>query len=204
MRRRPGTGTQAGFTVLELLVAIAIFAVLGAMSYGGLQALLEVRSAAEREMDRLAALQKGLALLQQDIEQAIARPIRDVQGDRQPALVGRAGGSPDFELTRAGWLDPAQPDGERLRRVGYRLEGGRLLRSAWAVLDRAPDSAPSQAPVLEAVAELGVRYLTPTGEWAPVWPAAGSASGSLPLAIEVTVTTERWGRIRRVFRVPQG
>jgi len=86
--RAPGPVVCDGFTLLELLVALSIFGLLAAMSYSGLQAVLQQQSYTEQAAERLGALQKLYLIMQRDIEQIVARPVRDEFGDTQQPVVG--------------------------------------------------------------------------------------------------------------------
>lgn len=190
-----------GFTLLELLVALAIFALLSALGFAGLQSLLQTRHLNAEHDRAFAQLTRAMVLLQQDIEQAIARPVRDSQGDPTEALRGNSSGTPSLELTRSGWLNLGRSDTPGLQRIGYHLDGERLLRRAWPVLDRAPDSAPRQTVILAPVTQMQLRYLDADRNWRPTWPPADTAR-AMPLAIELRIESPRWGSLRRLFRVP--
>lgn len=191
-----------GFTLLELTIALAIFALLSVMAYGGLQTVLQSRAGSTAMATRLAALQMSMSILARDLEQAVARGIRDEFGDRRPALAGGTG-PVLLELTR---IAPALPGatGSDLARVGYALREGRLVRLAWAVLDRAQDSEPRPFVLLEDVQRVSVRFLDTEGEWHTEWPAlrGAAASAILPLAVEVNLELEHWGSLSRLYRLP--
>jgi general secretion pathway protein J len=61
----------AGFTLLELLVALSIFGLVATMSYSGLQAVMTQQSQTEIAADRLSELQKLYLIMQRDIEQVM-------------------------------------------------------------------------------------------------------------------------------------
>ena len=94
------------FTLLELLVALAVFAIMAIAAYGGLRNVLFTRAAVEGKSRRLAAVQLAVYRMEQDVEQTLARGIRDEYGDPQPALQGGALASDALTLTRAGWDNP--------------------------------------------------------------------------------------------------
>ena len=73
---------QVGFTLLELLVAIAIFVVMSAMAYGGLSSVLESRKLTDGVTKRIAAIQMTVNFIQRDIEQALDRRVRDEFGSQ--------------------------------------------------------------------------------------------------------------------------
>ncbi|MDX9739848.1 MAG: type II secretion system minor pseudopilin GspJ [Gammaproteobacteria bacterium] len=196
---------STGFTLLELLIALAIFAIMSVVAYGGLRTVLEARDRAAASADRLAELQLAFTIIGRDFEQAIDRPIRDEFGDREPAMQGTEDG---LELTRGGWRNPAGLQRSELQRVAYSLEGEELLRQTWQVLDRTQGSEPRSTALLAGVEELSLRYLDANREWRDFWPTGPAtmpgAEGALPIGIEISITTERWGRVTRLFRVVPG
>jgi general secretion pathway protein J len=189
-----------GFTLIELLVALVIFVLLAVMAYGGLNRVLDARDSFERHNDRLSKLQMTFMIMGRDIEQTVDRPIRDAFGDSLPALQGDRQA---VELTRDGWRNPGGFMRSQLQRVGWQLDGDRLRRLAWAVVDRAPDSEPTQPVMLEKVNDLKFRFLNEQGQWYEQWPPdiTNAPQLDLPQAIEVTLELEDWGEIRRLFRV---
>ena len=203
---------QSGFTLLELLVSVGIFALMAAMAYGGLNNLLKNRQITDERAVRLTQLQTSFLWLGRDIEQTINRKIRDEYGDNQLAMVGAEFGTYQLELTRGGWRNPVGRTRSNLQRVAYSVRDNKLVRSYWNVLDRAQDSKPLETMLLDGVTRMELRFLSPAQnsgqdkqEWGDSWP--GSALGAEPseappLAVEVTLETEAEGRITRLFRVP--
>lgn len=192
---------SAGFTLLELLVAIAIFAVVALLAYGGLATVLDAREDTAAGAARLRSLQQTMLMLQRDLDQFTPRGIRDEYGDHKPALHG---GGDWMEFTRGGWSNPAQQPRSQLQRVAYALREQRLIRAHWQVLDRAQDSAPFEADLLDQVRFLRVRFLDTKGEWQNTWPplnAQNAQETEPPLAVEITVELEHWGSVTRLFRV---
>lgn len=199
---------QRAFTLIELLIALSIFAVLALLAYGGLNNLMVTRAATEVRAEDLNRLQMTYRLLERDIEQWVPRPIRNEFGEREASL--RAGDRIEavLELTRGGWRNPAGLQRSELQRVAYSLEGEELLRQTWQVLDRTQGSEPRSTALLAGVEELSLRYLDANREWRDFWPTGPAtmpgAEGALPIGIEISITTERWGRVTRLFRVVPG
>ena len=196
---------QRGFTLLELLVALAIFALVSVMAYGGLASVLDQQFATDDIAAQLARLQKTYLLLQRDFEQVVPRPVRDEYGDTLAPLLGDS----QLQFTRGGWSNPAGHPRSSLRRVAYRLEDQELTRYAWSVLDRAQNSEPLEQPLLDGVTEIRSRYLAKNDEWQDSWPPATvTATGdtetfSLPLAVEIQLEHERFGLVTWLFQMPR-
>ncbi len=202
-----GRSLQRGFTLLELLVALSIFALLSAMAYGGLNTVMRSQQITTEQAERLTQLQKTFFWLDRDITQAIDRKIRDEFGDEQAAMVGISIGERRLELTRNGWRNPVGRQRSNLQRVAWGVRDEKLVRLYWSVLDRAQDSKPLETTMLDDVEKLELRFLDDKQKWHDVWPALSRGEASrvaLPLAVEVTLETGREGRIRRVFEVAGG
>jgi general secretion pathway protein J len=207
MMRVSGAAVCDGFTLLELLVALAIFGLLAAMSYSGLQAVLEQQSYTEQAADRLGELQKMYLIMQRDIEQIVPRTVRDEFGDAQQPLVG----GDALQLTRGGWRNPAGRQRSTLQRVGYAYDDEQLVRYTWSVLDRAQDSEPLQQPLIEDIENMLLRYLDGNDEWQEQWPDAvagidadpADTLPALPKAIEVTIEHKTFGTLVWLFQLPR-
>ncbi|MGA7800016.1 MAG: type II secretion system minor pseudopilin GspJ [Gammaproteobacteria bacterium] len=195
-------GRSAGFTLLELLVALTIFAVLAVMAYGGLETVLDTRSQVEAKAARLANLQMVYSRMEQDIEQTVGRSIRDSYGDPRPALIGGTGQQPTLELTRGGWTNPTGELRSTLQRVAYGLEKDQLVRLSWMVLDQAQDTKPYKQPMLAGVQEFRVRFLDQSGVWRDAWPPVGAPGVVLPKGVEVTLVLDQGRTLTWLFQVP--
>lgn len=190
-----------GFTLLELVVVMAIFGVLSVMAYGGLATVLTARERVLQSLERTTALQKVYVRLRNDLQQLRARPARDDYGDPQPALQVRPDGAVEF--TRSGWRNPLGHPRPGFERVAYRLDADRrLLRASWRVLDRAQDSPVSEVVVLDRVEEVAWRFLD-GDDWREAWPPLGLAGtptlDTAPRAVEVLLTLEDLGEVRLLF-----
>ncbi len=193
----------AGFTLIELLVAMAIFAVVAVMAYSGLDTVLQARKQGDEHAARLAALQTAFAIIERDIEQAVNRSIRDNYGDIKPPLVGSREA---LEFTRSGRRNPGGFSRSNLQRIAYGVEDEQLMRSSWGVLDRAQDSDAASGPLFDDVEEIEFSYLDDKLKWQSEWPVRNLSQTkklkpALPLAVGLTIESEQWGEIKRLFRV---
>lgn len=205
MRLKCRCSKHEGFTLLELLVALAIFSLIAVMAYGGLETVLNQQAQTEVNAESLAALQKTFLVMQRDIEQVVPRTIRDEFGDPQAPLIGTS----LFQFTRGGWNNPANHPRSTLQRVGYSLQDRQLFRYSWLVLDRAQDSAPVRQPLAEDIESMQVRYLDERGNWQEQWPPIQAADNpantplDFPRAVEITLKHARFGTLTWLFQLPR-
>lgn len=198
---------STGFTLLELLVALAIFSILAAMAYSGLNAVLNAREQTTQQADELAKLQMAIHFISRDIQQFVNRPIRNEFGDLQPALLGKID---QLAFTHAGWRNPTQQKRSQLRYVQYFVENKQLWYQYWSVLDRAQDSKPYQVKLLDGIEQMQLAFLDEANKWQTSWtisPQGATQDSRLnlvpPRAVKLTLETERWGEVQRLFALPE-
>ncbi|WP_221798636.1 type II secretion system minor pseudopilin GspJ [Oceanobacter mangrovi] len=178
--------TQRGFTLLEVLIAVAITASIGVGAVQLLSGIINARDITQLRSEQMHALQRMNGVASRDIEQFINRSIRDMYGDDVSSL-RLEDGDYLFEFSRAGWRNRPGAEDPRstLQRVAYNLEdmdsdacefarqrladqgvsepqGQCLVRYSWAVLDRAYDSEPKSTVVLDQIDELEISILGET------------------------------------------
>lgn len=204
---------QSGFTLLELLVAISIFAVMSVMIFGGLSEVINVRTDTDRYTARLTELQLAFMHFSRDVRQAVNRPVRGEYGDELNALQSNDIGKYRFELTRVGYPNPARLNRSDLQRVAYGVEDNKLYRYQWKVIDRAEDSKPFKIMLLDNIRAMNLRFLKANNNdtvsqgdgWVTAWPPGtdDDNKAELPDVVEVTFELEDWGRFTRLFVLPE-
>ena len=207
MRPRPSTITsrrgedREGFTLVEVLVSLLIFALLAAAGAAVLGATIDNRFAVRAATDRIGDLQRTRALLRADLGQAAPRRARAATGRPQPqAIVGpSAPGDPVLVLTRAGASNPGGQARPSLQRVEYRLIGDRLERRVSAYLDGARPGPPQV--LYRGVRDLTVGFIV-DGQEAPAY--LTTPERPLPDAVRVRMTLAGYGPVEQVFLVGGG
>ena len=195
----------SGFTLLELLVALTIFAIVAVLAYGGLNQILKADAQLRAQQARLAAVQWVFSQMSQDFSQHLGREARDEFGDRLPALQGSHN---QVQFSRAGWANPLQQPRSQVQRVEWTLAQQQLSRAYWLSVDRARDALPQRAVLLEPVTALRLRYFDNRQQWHEVWPplrVLNTAGRELPpslAGVEVVLDLPDWGPLRRLFEVP--
>ncbi len=186
-----------GFTLLELIVAVAVFSLMAVTAYAGLRNFIATQTGLEAREFELAQLQMAVAIAQQDFENAIARPVRDAFGDDLAAMSGGEAQS-TLELTRRRPGLPPSFGLPELTRVDYYLEAGQLRRRSWEVLDRTPESASTERILLNDVEALSWRFYG--DRWFSFWPLARDpvSLAKLPRAIEMRLRLAGGREIRRL------
>jgi general secretion pathway protein J len=193
--RRP---PQGGFTLLEVLVAVIIFALLGMAAYSGLDAVLKARARLDDENRQWRAVALFWNRLGHDLSAFVERPARLRGSAPQAAFLGEATAVGEFsaqlELTRLGAADAGETPPER---VAYRLHNGKVEWLHWPVLDSGPRATPDVAVLLERVAALDFTYRDSAGVWNLRWPAA--ATSGHPTAVKVVLKLESGESLTRWY-----
>lgn len=196
--RPPGT-RRGGFTLVEVLVSLLIFALIASACVALLSVAADSRFAVKAATDRLATLQRTRALLKADLGQAVFRPVRNEAGMRDAAALRGGEGGVLLSLTRTGWSNVSDQPRASLQRVDYVLAGDRLERRVHGHLDGA---RPEAAQVLSTgVTGARVVFLS-DGVESPVWPATDQRA--MPDAVRVDLTLEGYGPVSQWFALDAG
>lgn len=197
---------QSGFTLFELLVAVAIFGIVSYMATTGLMQVMNAREHTGNVEKRLAAIQITFLHLERDLQQVVKRPIRNGYGTVEGELIGDELADYRLSLTRGGRQIPKRVTKSKLQRVSYLLEDEILYRVSWPVLDQAQDTEPRRTEILNEVENVEVRFLGADDEWENSWDSAatpigqqGAAAIGLPRAVAVRITLKDYGEINRMF-----
>ncbi|WP_062266725.1 type II secretion system minor pseudopilin GspJ [Endozoicomonas arenosclerae] len=169
-----------GFTLLELMIAILLFAMISTAAYKLFDSVSRAQQVTDGILDNLDEIQRAQLILEKDLFQMAARPIRDEFGDSQPAVKSPSRDGFALEFTRTGWRNPLQELRSNLQRVAYDLEEGELIRYYWLMLDRAPDPVQIRQVVLRNVQGLKVRFMDEKKRWSSSWPPAKQSQGPQP------------------------
>jgi general secretion pathway protein J len=181
-----------------MLIALTIFGMLTAGGVALLSFSVRSQEMAERQLETLAAIRRAGALLTADLAQAAPRAWRDGQGQPQPAFSGSNGRETRvLVLVRAGWDNPDQLPRPSLQRVEYRLQNGRLLRVGYQNVDGG--GASNVTALIEDVQQLQLAFRERDGDWVSSW--APPDPLELPAAVELSVSSTRFGPIRQLFQV---
>jgi len=199
-------GRARAFTLIEVLVSLAIFAILSALCYGALSRTMDSAELLNNRMDRLQAIQRTMRLLSEDLQQLSPRPIRDELGDGVgPALDTNFQSGFALELTHGGWSNPVVLPRGTLQRAAYRMEEDELIRYHWLVLDRTLANEPVSVTLLDGVESLLFRFLQANGQWTEQWPPLERpgvlGARERPRAAEIILTLSSEGEIRRLLEI---
>jgi len=195
-----------GFTLVEALVALALFALVSLIGYRGLGALIDGRTHLEDSARRWQNLDRAFGLWRSDLEAAVDRKARNNFGVVEEGFLGDidAGANQDASVwwTRLGAPGSGDLPGAP-QRIGWRLRGQRIERLQWLAPDRGPRSEPAVLAVLDEVKTFSLRYLA-LGASGPAWDSRWRepAHTGLPRAVEVTVDLLDGTHLVRTFDLP--
>lgn len=191
--------SQAGFTLIEMLVALAIFALISVAGVILLRSGSDTQIAVKKRLEEMALSHRLSNSLEGDLAQAILRPVRDQSGQPLPAFTQGDASVPGalFGFVRAGRSNFDAAPRAGLQRVAYVLENGALRRLSWPMLD---GSAPADAAtLLDSVESVQAEYRDDKGQWRSDWTATDA--NSLPRAVALRVTVKGRAEERMLFLV---
>ena len=210
--------SAAGFTLVEVLIAMAITALISVVAYTGLSSALSGAESLRSASGRAHDINQTLALLSRDLRQVVNRPVVDEFGQVVPALMGGGMAREPLSLTRAGWHNSSAAPRSTLQRVRWWLEDERLWRGYFPALDRTAGMETVEIAILEGVERFELRFLPALSavesdrndvidrrDWRDSWIVDLSQPGQMPsppAAVEVLMEVAGLGELRRTYVLP--
>ena len=214
----PGNAPARGFTLVEVLIAMAITTLISVVAYTGLSSALSGAESLRSASGRAHDINQTLAMLSRDLRQVVNRPVVDEFGQVVPALMGGEMAREPLALTRAGWHNSTAAPRSALQRVRWWLEDERLWRGYFPVLDRTAGTEAVETAILEGVERFELRFLPTLSavesdrndvidrrNWRDSWIADLSQPGQMPsppAAVEVLMEVAGLGELRRTYVLP--
>ncbi|MFC4259004.1 type II secretion system minor pseudopilin GspJ [Marinobacter lacisalsi] len=205
----PVSRHQRGFTLMEVLIAVSITAVIGLGVWQVMSSVIMSRDRVNEVAEEFEGVQKTFLLLERDLRQVISRPVRNIYGDYEPAISSQG---EEFELvvTHQGWRNPLGKQRSELQRSAWEYTGDEVRRRYWTMLDQPQEEDSRDQLLLSDVTALDIRFLDENRTWQDNWPPPnqGIPSGPgapvipLPMAVEVTLVHDRFGELSRLFLMP--
>jgi len=198
LQKTPKSLNSDGFTLIELIIAVAIFSLISTASYHLLQTVIDVERKTNKIWSNINNLQKARLIMERDLMQIVSRPIKNEHNQTEPAVV--AGDKENLvEFTRTGWRIFDNIERSELQRVSYQLKDNNLIRHYWPVLDRSSPTETHSQIILTKVQDFQIVFMDYKNRWYRHWPSKintkDSSYFSTPTAIEIQITHEHFGQI---------
>ena len=202
-----------GFTLLEVLIAMAITAMVATLAFASLSRTMDSVQILREQGDRITELNRAWGLLTRDLQHFVNRPVRNEFGSNDPALYGGEVADQTLGFTRIGWYNSTGRPRSSMQRVRYVVEEETLYRESFLVLDRTSESEPQRVALLDGVQFFELRFLTSdiplrgteleTDDWPEVWGVGPTAVGQAPpQAIELRMELADLGEVRWLYELP--
>ncbi len=194
-------GKRNGFTLVEMMVALFIFAMLSVAGVIMLRTAVDSDEITAENLGQMASMQRFVSLMEADLSQALPRTSRDEAGSREAAFSSETGG-PDaafLRFTRGGQSNINGEARSNLERVEYRLTDGNLERWRYRMTDGGSIDRP--AILISKIGSLEVRFRDKRGLWSSRWETERLAD--MPRAVEIEFEQEG-RRYRHLFLVGTG
>ncbi|GAA5645486.1 MULTISPECIES: type II secretion system minor pseudopilin GspJ [Vibrio] len=196
---------QRGFTLIEVLVAIAIFASLSVAAYQVVSQVQRSNEISLQRSGRLSDIQRALVVMDADFRQMATRLFRTDGSEAGERLIDWRdylldSDSKGVMFTRLGWINPQQqfPRGE-VTKVGYRIKEQTLERVWWRYPDTPAGQEGLSRPILTDVESFTLSFYD-GNKWGESW----EQTDSLPAGIKVVLELKDYGKIERVYLIASG
>ena len=181
----------SGFTLIELMIAIMVFAVITMISYRVISSLIKTKEVITAVHNKWGGLSNAIIRLNKSINQVIPLTVLGADGNILSAIQGKFKLENKFdaqlELTESGFIGDQIYGSSPPRRIGYRFADKRLYLVTWPVLNRVINTIPRMDILLENVQSFDVKFLYLDGKWREIWPTNPIDSDKFPTGVRVNI-----------------
>jgi general secretion pathway protein J len=194
---------HAGFTLVEVLIALSLLLLLSLLSYRGISALRDADVTIRHNADRLRTIERFLSEFENDVSFAMPRRAWNHRGELEPAFLGRPEGTSPagYQVSLSHFATLAQ---ETPYRISYIFSPPTVALQRHSVLDPAPGQDVVPVPVLNGLKKVSLRFLDRNNRWQVSWPPSSSPNlaTAMPRAVELTLDLDGLGTIHRLIARP--
>lgn len=223
-----GMDTNAGFTLLEILLAVFIFSLITVGAYQVFGMAQKNAVTIKAAQARLHDISLTFELLEKDLTQIVARTWRDPYSNaaNPPLQSDNYSNTYVIRMVKGGWRNPLSYPRSNLQLVTYRLQDDQLQRLYHRHIDNIASTQPQEINLLNKVERIEFTFIDrqsstqassnnqalniwpPPNTGLPQNPPAGAAiqpvTYPLPIAVEVTLELEDMGTISRIIALASG
>jgi general secretion pathway protein J len=199
--------SPSGFTLIEIMVAMAIMALIGVGALSLLNSATHTSNKIKTDGDRLNDVQRAFLFISNDMQQITTRQVRNEYGDSVASIKSDLQASePYISFTRLGRRNPAMLARSNLEHLKYSVEDKMLIRSSYTYADGMPEDMVLKREILSQVEDMKLSFFD--GEsWQDYWPLADSPEEAdfrrLPNAIKMQLELTDYGKIERLYVISE-
>ncbi len=206
---------QNGLTLVEVLIAVIIMALIGTISYQALDTTIRSKEVVENHLKELSKIDRAWLLIEGDLKNMVNHNIAQSFGPGggsalSPLVLENSDEEYWLVVLRAGHANPLNFIRSELIRVGYRVQDSVLWRDVWYNISSVDVDQARNQKVLDNIEEVEIKLLSPTatsfdgGPWVDKWPPQGAQPEEMPFAVEITLRLEDDEEISRLFSLVNG
>ncbi len=189
----------AAYTLIEVIIALAIFAILATISVGLLGRAFDTSARIKAKIDPLAEFQLAITRINRDIAQIVERGASSFVGQTNYV-----------EFIRGGRIIPDEEEAKStLQRVALLCGNNeKLIRKTWSRVDPLTMDDYQEQVLIHHLESCEFSYLDKNNTWVYEWPISTSESKEktppFPRAIKFTLILKNFGSIPLLFIIPGG
>lgn len=196
---------KSGFTLIEILLALMVFAILATITSTSLYNAFNARSQVTLQAERLNQLQMAVSIIQQDTEQILPRAVRGNEMRLFPVFIGQP---QNLEFTRDGLINPKSMEKRStLQRIELVCQNDKLKRRTWESLDAKDRAIYEEKILVDNLTGCNFKYLNQSlqvlNEWREQAVAQNQRQEPFPKAIQLNMTLKDWGEFNLLFIIPE-
>ena len=174
---------KKGFTLIEVLISLAILSIIAIVSTNFLQSTIDLRNQSKSKVDDIKVFNLGVSTIRRDLMSTVNLPMRDNFGNQLPNFIGS---NTDKKITFLGFINRIDSSRSSISRIEYLFDDTKFIRRVYFTADPYDYDDHIDSVIFDNIDDVEISFLI-DNRWFTEWPAAQTAAFIIPKLVKIEI-----------------
>ena len=174
---------KKGFTLIEVLISLAILSIIAIVSTNFLQSSIDLRNQSKSKVDDIKVFNLGVSTIRRDLMSTVNLPMRDNFGNQLPNFIGS---NTDKKITFLGFINRIDSSRSSISRIEYLFEDTKFIRRVYFTADPYDYDDHIDSVIFDNIDDVEISFLS-DNRWFTEWPAGQTAAYKIPKLVKIEI-----------------
>ena len=174
---------KKGFTLIEVLISLAILSIIAIVSTNFLQSSIDLRNQSKSKVDDIKVFNLGVSTIRRDLMSTVNLPMRDNFGNQLPNFIGS---NTDKKITFLGFINRIDSSRSSISRIEYLFDDTKFIRRVYFTADPYDYDDHIDSVIFDNIDDVEISFLS-DNRWFTEWPAGQTAANKIPKLVKIEI-----------------
>ena len=174
---------KKGFTLIEVLISLAILSIIAIVSTNFLQSSIDLRNQSKSKVDDIKVFNLGVSTIRRDLMSTVNLPMRDNFGNQLPNFIGS---NTDKKITFLGFINRIDSSRSSISRIEYLFDDTKFIRRVYFTADPYDYDDHIDSVIFDNIDDVEIFFLS-DNRWFTEWPAGQTTAYKIPKLVKIEI-----------------